>query len=44
MGYVAMIFFRIAYMLDSEHTTRVLDYEDVNNYDNVVAAGKIELE
>lgn len=44
MGYVAMIFFRIAYMLDSEHTTRVLDYEDVDNYDNVVATGKIELE
>ena len=44
MGYVAMIFFRIAYMLDSERTTRVLDYEDVDNYGDVVATGKIEME
>lgn len=31
-------------MLDSEHTTRVFDYKDVDNYGDVVAAGKIELE
>ena len=44
MGYVAMIFFRITYMLDSGHTTRVFDYEDVDNYGDVVATGKIGLE
>lgn len=31
-------------MLDSEHTTRVFDYEDVDNYGDVVATGKIGLE
>lgn len=39
MGYVAMIFFRIAYMLDSKYQSKTLPYEDIDQDGNVVGAG-----
>lgn len=39
---IATIFFRMAYMMDSNPVTRTLDYEDVDIAGNVVNRGKIE--
>ena len=36
MSYIATLFFRIAYMLDSELATRELEYEDINRSGEVV--------
>lgn len=44
MGYIAMIFFRIAYMLDSELVTKELEYEDLGPDNDVIATGKIKME
>jgi len=44
MGYVAMIFFRIAYMLDSKRQSKTLTYEDVNQDGDVVGTGTVEME
>lgn len=44
MAYIAAVFFRIAYMLDSKKVSRVLKYEDVNSDGEVVATGEIPFE
>ena len=44
MGYVATIFFRIAYMLDSKRQSKTLPYEDVDRDGNVVRTGTVEME
>ena len=44
MGHVAMIFFRIAYMLDSKRQRKTLTYEDIDQNGNVVGAGTVEME
>lgn len=43
MSYVATLFFRIAYMLDSKLVTRTLSYEDIDSNGNVVNKGNIDL-
>ena len=44
MSYLATIFFRIAYMLDSEKTTRSLHYEDIEMMTgDIVKEGQMEL-
>lgn len=44
MNYIAMVFFRIAFMLDSRKTSRVLKYEDINSDGEVVNSGEMEFE
>ena len=44
MGYVAMIFFRIAYMLDAKYQKKMLPYEDVDSDGNVIDTGEVEME
>ncbi len=43
MSYIATLFFRIAYMLDSTLTTKELTFEDVNRDGEIVNRGAVEL-
>ncbi len=44
LSYVATLFFRIAYMLDTEKTTRIVPYEDIEiSTGKIINRGEIEL-
>lgn len=42
LSYVATLYFRMAYMIDSKLTTEQLEYEDVDESGNIVKTGKID--
>lgn len=43
MSYIAALYFRIAYMVDTRLVTRELSYEDIDNEGRVISTGTLEL-